>query len=247
MINVLIFGATGAIGNAFLNYFLKKNNNITVLLAFRSKDKFVKPKINLDSQNIVVFKWDGTNEDDTVSIANYLKKHQIKLDFCINAAGSLHDNDHMPEKRISDFNASNFNFYTNQNTISHALVLKHIIGHMNPTATSVMLHLSARIGSISDNKLGGWYSYRMAKAALNMFIKTASIEAKRRNKKLCILAIHPGTVDSYLSSPFKANVKPEKLFSAEKSINLITTHVLPKATPENTGKIFAYDGIEIHP
>ena len=118
---------------------------------------------------------------------------------------------------------------------------------MNAKSESAMFHLSARIGSISDNHLGGWYSYRASKAALNMLIKTASIEIKRRNKMCCILAIHPGTVDSYLSSPFKANVKPEKLFSAEKSVNLITTHIFPQANLENTGKIFAYDGKEILP
>lgn len=247
MINVLIFGATGSIGNAFVNYFLKNHENINLILAYRNKEKFKKPKINLSQQHIKTFTWNGTIEDDTKNIANYLKEKDIVLDYCIIAAGALHNKTHMPEKRLADFSAEKFTWYTNQNTITHALVLKHIIPFMNSKSPSAICCLSARIGSISDNHLGGWYSYRASKAALNMLIKTASIESKRRNKMCCILAIHPGTVDSYLSTPFKANVKPEKLFSAEKSINLITTHVFPQATIENTGKIFAYDGQEIHP
>jgi len=247
MKTVIIFGATGSIGNAFVNYFLKKYENINLILAYRNKENFIKPKINLAQQHIKTFSWNGTIENDTKNIADYLKEKNIVLDYCVNASGALHSNTHMPEKRLADFSAENFTWYTNQNTITHALVLKHIIPFMNSKSASSMFCLSARIGSISDNHLGGWYSYRASKAALNMLIKTASIESKRRNKTCCILAIHPGTVDSYLSTPFKANVKPEKLFSAEKSINLITTHVFPQATIENTGKIFAYDGQEILP
>lgn len=247
MKNVLIFGATGAIGNAFVNYFLNQYPTVNLFLAYRNKNNFQKPKINLTHQKLKTFSWNGTNESDTETIATYLKENNIQLDFCVNAVGSLHSELRKPEKRLADFSAENFTWYTNQNTITHALVLKHLAPLMNNKSASAMFHLSARIGSISDNHLGGWYSYRASKAALNMLIKTASIEIKRRNKMCCILAIHPGTVDSYLSSPFKANVKPEKLFSAEKSVNLITTYIFPQANLENTGKIFAYDGKEILP
>ena len=106
--------------------------------------------------------------------------------------------------------------------------------------------MSARVGSISDNKLGGWYAYRSSKAALNMMIKNLSIEVGRRNKKAILVGLHPGTVDSNLSKPFQNNVPAEKLFSHETSVDHLLK-VLFNLKLENTGKIYAWDGSEIEP
>ena len=106
--------------------------------------------------------------------------------------------------------------------------------------------MSARVGSISDNKLGGWYAYRSSKAALNMMIKNLSIEVGRRNKKAILVGLHPGTVDSNLSKPFQNNVPAEKLFSPETSV-VHLLKVLFNLKLENTGKIYAWDGSEIEP
>ena len=103
------------------------------------------------------------------------------------------------------------------NAIGPALVLRHFLPLMRKDGKAVMAHLSARVGSISDNRLGGWYSYRAAKAAQNMIVKNAAIEVARRHRDLLIVGLHPGTVDTKLSAPFQANVAAGKLFSGQSS------------------------------
>jgi NAD(P)-dependent dehydrogenase (short-subunit alcohol dehydrogenase family) len=105
-----------------------------------------------------------------------------------------------------------------------------------------IINISARVGSIGDNKLGGWYSYRMSKAGLNMFTKTLSVEIKRYNS--IVLSIHPGTTDTDLSKPFQKNINTNKLFTTEYSVNSML-NVINNATIDSTGKFLAYDGTEI--
>jgi NAD(P)-dependent dehydrogenase (short-subunit alcohol dehydrogenase family) len=109
---------------------------------------------------------------------------------------------------------------------------------------SAFAALSARVGSISDNRLGGWHSYRASKAALNMLLKTLSIELTRVNPHALCVALHPGTVDSRLSKPFQANVPKGKLFSPQVAASHLLT-VIDGLTPEQSGKVFAWDGREI--
>ena len=106
--------------------------------------------------------------------------------------------------------------------------------------------MSARVGSISDNKLGGWYSYRASKSALNQIVKNFSIELKRTNPKAIVLALQPGTVDSNLSEPFKRNVAPGKLFTPEQSRELLS-NVIENATTNDSGNLLAFDGETISP
>ena len=132
------------------------------------------------------------------------------------------------------------------NTIGPTLVGKYFIPFLRKDARSVFAFLSARVGSISDNKLGGWYSYRASKTALNQIIKNFSIEVKRSNINAIFVGLQPGTVKSYLSKPFEKNVKADKLFtpdySAEKLLDVISN-----LTNENSGKVYAWDGEEIGP
>mmetsp|Transcript_764 Transcript_764/g.1031 ORF Transcript_764/g.1031 Transcript_764/m.1031 type:complete len:131 (+) Transcript_764:3-395(+) len=107
---------------------------------------------------------------------------------------------------------------------------------------SKVVNLSARVGSISDNRLGGWYSYRMSKTALNMFTKTLSVESKR--DKVIVISCHPGTTDTDLSKPFQKNIQRDKLFSVESSVSMML-EVIWKLQPNDSGKFFAYDGSEI--
>lgn len=105
-----------------------------------------------------------------------------------------------------------------------------------------IVNISARVGSISDNKLGGWYSYRISKSGLNMFTKTASIELKRYN--IAVISIHPGTTNTDLSKPFQKNVLPDKLFDVKDSVRMMLD-VIWDLKLEDSGKFFAYDGSEI--
>ena len=132
------------------------------------------------------------------------------------------------------------------NTVGPALVGKYFIPFLNKQNKNVFAFLSARVGSISDNKLGGWYAYRASKSALNQIIKNFSIEAKRTNPAGIIIGLQPGTVKSKLSEPFQKNVKKEKLFFPEDSVSNLTK-VVESVLQNDTGKMFDWEGKEIRP
>jgi NAD(P)-dependent dehydrogenase (short-subunit alcohol dehydrogenase family) len=162
------------------------------------------------------------------------------------ATGLLHDGDHGPEKTRSDLDPAWLARSFAVNAIGPALVAKHFLPLMPRTGRSVLAMLSARVGSISDNKLGGWYGYRASKAALNMLVRTLAIEEKRRNDRAILVALHPGTVDTNLSRPFQGNVRPGTLFTPDRAaLQLLDT--LDALRPPDSGKLFDYEGNEIVP
>ena len=168
------------------------------------------------------------------------------IDTIIVATGILHSENFGPEKSIREINYSTMAKVMAVNTIGPALIGRYFIPLLRKDTKSVLAFLSARVGSISDNKLGGWYSYRASKTALNQIIKNFSIELKRTNPKAVVLGLQPGTVDSNLSEPFKKNVTKDKLFSPEHSRELLSG-VIEKVTIEDSGNLIAYDGEIILP
>lgn len=236
MQNIVVFGATGSIGNAILNklYMLYPNANIH---AFSQRE----PSIKL--AGVSYSQIDYSCEDSIAKTANNFDKN---LDLVFVATGILHNDGLSPEKSLKQISASNFEKIFAANTIFPALVAKHFIHKLNTKSKTIFTSISARVGSISDNHLGGWYAYRMSKAALNMFIKTAGIETARTNKNAVIVGIHPGTVDSELSKPFQARVPDGKLFTPEYSAEKLI-EVLQNLTISDTGKCFAWDSKEIQP
>ena len=132
------------------------------------------------------------------------------------------------------------------NTIGPALCAKYSASLLNKDSQSIYAVLSARVGSISDNRLGGWYGYRASKAALNMFLKTYSIELSRNNKSAIAVGLHPGTVDTSLSKPFQSRVPKEQLLTPECAAQYIVS-VLENLKKTDSGAIFAWDGTKILP
>jgi NAD(P)-dependent dehydrogenase (short-subunit alcohol dehydrogenase family) len=168
------------------------------------------------------------------------------LHLVINATGLLHDGaaNLQPEKALKQITADTMARVLAVNTIGPALIAKYFLPHMVRAEKAVMAHLSARVGSISDNRMGGWTSYRAAKAAQNMVVKNAAIETARRDKQKIIIGLHPGTVDTHLSAPFQGNVAADKLFSpAQSAAHLL--QVIDGLTAEDSGKVFAWDGQEV--
>ncbi len=232
--NVAIFGISGAIGNAYLQLFIS-NKNIQKITTFsRSKLQTAHSKVSHFTIDI----FDETNLKQT------LDNIQETFQLIIVCTGILHTATTMPEKSLNQTNLKAYETFYKVNTIGPALIAKHCLNKLDKTKTSVFAALSARVGSIEDNKLGGWYAYRMSKTALNMFIKTASIEIKRQNPNAIVVGLHPGTVDSPLSKPFQKNIKPEKLFTPEFSANKLI-HVIHSLNINDSGKIFAWDGKQI--
>ena len=160
------------------------------------------------------------------------------------ATGLLHDGDRGPEKSMRELNAEWLARNYAINTIGPALVAKHFLPLGQKGVKSTFAALSARVGSISDNKMGGWYGYRASKAALNMMIRSLAIEEKRRNDRRIVVALHPGTVDTTLSKPFQGNVQPGRLFDTGRAaVQLLD--VIDGLKITDSGRIFAWDGAEI--
>jgi len=147
-----------------------------------------------------------------------ISEASINFSGVINCSGILHDEEHMPEKQLSDINLLWLQESININLFSHVQLAKLMESQLS-TRRFFWVSLSAMVGSIGDNQLGGWYSYRISKSALNMFIKGLSIEWKRKNRDNCIIALHPGTTKSPMTKPFK--VRPDKLYSPKKSAERI--------------------------
>ncbi len=155
----------------------------------------------------------------------------------VNAAGVLHDESFMPEKRLADLNPAQLLATFQVNTFGPALLLRYFCGLLD-RQRGVLAVLSAKVGSIGDNRLGGWYSYRASKAALNMLIKTAAIEVRRSQPNAVLLALHPGTVSSALSQPFRgAEIGRPAAVAAHDLLRVIDS-----LGPEASGSFHAYDG-----
>jgi NAD(P)-dependent dehydrogenase (short-subunit alcohol dehydrogenase family) len=149
-----------------------------------------------------------------------------------------------PEKRLADVRADTLAASFAVNAYGPLLVAKHFERLLAHREQAVFASISARVGSIGDNRLGGWYAYRGAKAAQNMFTKTLSVEWARSRRNVICVALHPGTTDTDLSRPFQANVPPEKLFSVERTVRQLL-EVVERLTPADTGRFLAWDGREI--
>ena len=152
----------------------------------------------------------------------------------------------MPEKRIEEISSDQFLETIRINTLVPTLIARSFYKKLKKNDKSTLAFLSARVGSITDNRSGGWYSYRASKAALNMVIKNLSIELRRYNKELVVIGLHPGTVDSRLSQPFQKNLEDSKIFSADFSV-LKLSSVIDSLDIDDSGKCIAWDGEDILP
>ena len=200
---------------------------------------------NLKRKNFEVYGFSRTTEPNNNIISEkYLKdlslkfiEQNIKIKIFINAIGFLHDSYYSPEKKLQDINLEYMKKCFEINTIPTALMIKYFCPLMTKDEKSIFASISAKVGSISDNYLGGWYSYRASKAALNQIIKTSSIEQKRFNKNLIMVSVHPGTVNTRLSNPFIGKRKVQTPSEAAiKIINLLET-----LTIEDSGLFFDYN------
>lgn len=217
--NVLVIGANGGIAQEIVTQFCADANKQVFTI---SRNASGQSYANQQHSQL-----DSSDESQVVAFVQDLKSRGIMLSIVICATGVLHssgDKKLKPEKRLEDINAEQLAEYFRVNTMVPALWLKHLIKVVDKTAATIIF-FSARVGSISENGLGGWYGYRASKAALNMMVKTASVEYKRRAPNTILGCYHPGTVDTALSKPFQANVKPGKLFTPEFTVSQLLSHM----------------------
>ena len=235
----LVLGASGAIGDALVRLLIQDPSVSAVFAASRSGTNFTDPKVT----NLLV---DSADEESLAQAAEVCRQNG-PLDLIINAIGLLHDGDALkPEKALRDLKGDNLARLFWVNAITPALMLKHFSPLMAKERRAIFATLSARVGSISDNKTGGWYGYRASKAALNQLIKTAAIELAVRRPNLICVGLHPGTVRSAMSEPFLAHYTKNEIFTPEGAAKALLD-VLTTLTPSQSGRFFAWDGQEIQP
>lgn len=235
-LTVAVVGATGGIGNALLDQ-LAVDSQVREILAF-SRDP--------DEAERGIVRYLPLDLTDTGSIENAARSAQEAgpLDLVIVATGILHSTTIQPEKSMSAVDAYSMRAVFDVNTVGPALVAASFLPLMRKDRKSAFVALSARVGSINDNRLGGWVSYRASKAALNMVLRTFAIEQARQNPACVVAGLHPGTVDSALSRPFTSRNAPKRLFRPEEAAeNLL--NVVNSLSPADSGGLFAWDGSRI--
>ncbi|NDE02746.1 MAG: SDR family NAD(P)-dependent oxidoreductase, partial [Gammaproteobacteria bacterium] len=187
-LRALVFGAGGGLGAAFSSELASHPRVARVYAAAR---RAAPP-------------WQFTLQDEA-SIAAVVAAAAAEgpLDLVLVATGVLHGSQLRPEKSWRSLDAAALAEAFAVNATGPALIAKHALGHLRRDAKSVFACLSARVGSIEDNRLGGWHAYRASKAALNMLVRTCAVELRQRNPGALCVALHPGTVDTALSKPFQ--------------------------------------------
>lgn len=238
--SVLVVGASGGIGQG-LTQRLMDAPGVHVVGTSRTGER---PSWSRGMDRLAWRHADLLQEDSLQSLAPLFGPERPPLRLVLNATGFLHGEEGSPEKRLAELEPAALLHSFRVNTIGPMLVAKHLIPVMPRKGRVVYGSLGARVGSIEDNRLGGWYGYRASKAALNQFTKTLSIEWRRRSKESIAVALHPGTVATDLSAPFAKNVPPEKLFPPLRAAEQLLT-VVSNLTPMDSGTHIAWDGVPI--
>ncbi len=232
-LRVIIFGASGGIGRALTQHLAESSQVDTIHALSRSGTAHSHDKVHPMQVDI-------TDEASLMRAAETLKDHG-PLDIIIITSGLLHGPDISPEKSLRDLSFQSLEQSFRANCFGPAMTAKIFMPMMRRDRRAVFAALSARVSSISDNRLGGWHAYRASKSALNMMLKNIAIEYARRYKHLIVLGLHPGTVDTALSKPFQRNVPDGQLFTPDYSAQKLLT-VINNARVEDSGNLIAWDG-----
>lgn len=234
--NVVIAGASGGIGAALVRHVSASDRIGRVFALHRS------PAPDF-AGDVARLGFDLGDEGSIRSAANAVSAAG-PVDLVIVATGLLHSPEMSPEKSLREIDPEQMLEAYRVNAVGPILLAKHFLPLMRRDAKSVFAAISARVGSITDNRLGGWASYRASKAGLNMLLRTAAIEHKRRRPDSIVVALHPGTVDTPLSAPFQRRVPDGKLFTPDFSARCLLG-VIDGLEAADSGRFYAWDGQSI--
>ncbi len=243
--NVLVTGASSGIGQALLRQLLQNRHVGRAFGVSRSAtNNAALDELHRDhGTRLHLIDADISNEDDLAQLAEKTRAVDA-LHLVINAAGILHGAGLAPEKSIDQANMASLERVFAINAFAPLLLAKALLPLLCRGQPAVFASLSARVGSIGDNRAGGWYAYRASKAAQNQLLKTFAIEWKRRNPRGACLLLHPGTVDTPLSAPFQSKVPAARLFDPQRAATQLL-QIIAQSTSQDSGRFIAWDGRDI--
>ena len=221
----VVFGASGGIGSALVER-LQASRNFRYVVGFS--------RASTPAMDLLI--------ETSLKEAADFAASQGEIRLVLDATGFLHDDEHGPEKSWRELQSSHMARAFASNAIGPSMIMKHVLPLLPRQGKSVFATLSAKLGSIGENRLGGWYSYRASKAALNQLVRTAAIELGRRHPDAICVALHPGTVDTELTSPFsKAGLEVQSSDAAAGRL----LAVIDRLSPGDSGGFLDHHGARV--
>ena len=241
--NALIVGANRGIGLGFATKLAQDPNFARIYATYRSQEAAVEllDLAGQEPERICCLQVDATNEAQIAQATASIREEVDKLHLVVNCVGMLHQDNLQPEKSLKSINSDNLLRYFQINSIPTLSLAKHLLPLFRHDERSILAAISAKVGSIGDNQLGGWYGYRASKAALNMFMRNIALEYRRTSPRTIAVVLHPGTTDTRLSQPFQKNVPANKLFSVERTVAQLL-EVIENLEEGDSGQFFSWDG-----
>jgi len=245
-LNVLILGATQGIGLGFVRSLLNDERVQRLFATYRNEatagDLF---RLQDERQErLTCMRLDVTEESLFQPAFQQIRDSVDELHFAVYCVGVLHEGSLEPEKSLRHIDSEKLLYSFHVNSVGAVLAAKYLASLFKRETPSIFAAISARVGSIGDNRLGGWYGYRASKAALNMLIKTTAIEYKRRCPSTTVVSLHPGTTDTSLSKPFQGNVPDQQLSTVDETVRLLS-EVLSKVDLKDSGEFYSWDGTKL--
>lgn len=237
---VLVAGASGGIGSAFCRAVAGKFPRSTLVRLARDTS-------TLEPLEVETIDLSYDLEDESL-IAEAVSKipDSLRVEYAFVATGWLHDQHYSPEKTYKSLDADHLLRAYQVNAVGPALLMKHLLPRMHTGKQGRIGVLSARVGSISDNRTGGWHSYRASKAALNMIVKNYALELSRKRNGPIIVGLQPGTTDTRLSAPFQRSVPPGQLQTPAYTADQLL-RVMQSLRAGDSGKLFDFLGLPFDP
>ncbi|MBW7472264.1 SDR family NAD(P)-dependent oxidoreductase [Marinobacter sp. F4218] len=245
MKRVVIAGVSGAIGAALAQAMLDQNPDSQVVGLCRVPDRA--PAALQEADRVTLAAWDAVDSGSLASVTKALSSvipAGEGIDTLVYAAGLLHSDNMFPEKRLEDLSADAMGRAFAVNATGFALLVRALMPWLRHRELKRIAAVSAKVGSITDNRLGGWYAYRSSKAALNMLVRTLAVELPRRCKPVACLALHPGTTESALSEPFRKSLAQLTVHSPEQTADHLL-NVLRAVGAGDNGRFLSWDGSEL--
>lgn len=240
--NAFVAGAGQGIGLEFVRQLLNQDASQRVFATYRqAPSSGLTTLAEQFSDRLILLPMDVTDEAQIAAGVAQIQQYTPHLHLAVYCVGVLHDGKMQPEKSLQHIQADQLLRYFQVNSIGAILLAKHLVPLLKHGDRSVLATISAKVGSIGDNELGGWYGYRASKAALNMLMRTTAIEFRRKSPNTVVVMLHPGTTDTRLSQPFQRGVAPEKLFSVERTVTQLLG-VIHGLQADDSGQFFSWDG-----